>query len=129
MCGDASTQETTPSQTDIDPGSNGTNWFDDWKAEIPDEPTFAELVFTKYKELQGQPVKGPQDQTGIERLVKFLRTYWEWEALLEKEKEGHIGLKDGQDELRLYNAFCAVAKPEQEWEGILQIELRNLFKE
>jgi hypothetical protein len=69
MSGDASTQETAPSQ--IDPGSDSKarSWFSDWETEIPDPLTFAELVFAKYNELQDQPVKGPQAQTGLERLV------------------------------------------------------------
>lgn len=50
---DASYQETVPSQTDTGSGFKEDSWFSDWEAEIPDEPTFAELVFAKYKDLQG----------------------------------------------------------------------------
>ncbi|KAG7530853.1 hypothetical protein FFLO_04760 [Filobasidium floriforme] len=82
---DASYQETVPSQTDLGSDSMGSSWFSDWEAQIPDEPTFAELVFTKYKELQGQPVKGPQDQIGMERLTQFVQSYNDSEDELRKQ--------------------------------------------
>lgn len=143
MPGDASYQETVPSQTDTGSGFEENSWFSGWEAEIPDEPTFAELVFAKYsyKDLQGQPPDGSRcgDRTpdGNPRFIQFFQSYNDSEDELKKQakldkksEEGKIiGLEDHADILRLYNAFVLVAEPGQEWNLRLHMDFPDLFSE
>lgn len=106
-------------------------------SKFRDEPTFAELVFAKYKDLQGQPPDGSrcEDRTagGKSRFIQFLQSYNESEDELNKqakldkksEEDKIIGLKDQADILRLHNAFVLVAEPEQEWDLRLHMDFRR----
>jgi hypothetical protein len=107
------------------------------RSKFRDEPTFAELVFAKYKDVQGQPPDGSRcdDRTpgGSLRFIQFLQSYKESEDELRKQakldkksvEDKIIGLEDQDDKLRLYNAFVLVAEPEQEWDLRLHMDSRR----